>query len=94
MTAEVVEDDKVRSQKFDLEERTALFYDGQSHCGFGIFSANAITDSPKPICPWRHEHYCAADDAVSRREFHHKIENCKKEALDLCSRTQKRQAAD
>jgi hypothetical protein len=32
MTAEVVEDDKVRSQKFGLEEQTALF--GESVIAF------------------------------------------------------------
>jgi len=72
-------------KKFDLEERTAVF--GEAVLAF----ANDI--SKKPInLPLISQlvragtsvgaNYCEADDAVSRKDFQHKIGICKKEARE------------
>src|SRR4051812_18951774 len=69
-------------RKFDLEERTARFGEAIIHF------AKRIPKSPENI-PLISQivrcgtsvgaNYCEADDAVSRKEFRHKIGTCKKE---------------
>jgi four helix bundle protein len=72
-------------RKFDLEERTARFGEAIIHF------AKRIPKSPENI-PLISQivrcgtsvgaNYCEADDAVSRKEFRHKIGTCKKEAKE------------
>jgi four helix bundle protein len=72
-------------RKFDLEERTALF--GEAVIGF----ASKLPRDPVTL-PLISQvvrsgtsigaNYCEADDAVSRKEFKHKIGTCKKEARE------------
>jgi four helix bundle protein len=76
---------EVRERTYDLEERTALF-------------GEAIIDFAKtvPVSPVTNRlisqlvgastsvgaNYCEADDAVSTKDFRHKISICKKEARE------------
>ena len=71
--------------KYDLEERTALF--GEAIIAF----ARTIPRDPvtTPLISQLVRagtsvgaNYCEADDAVSRKEFKHKIGTCKKEARE------------
>ena len=85
MAAAAVESDKSSQQKFDLEERTAHF--GEAVIGFAkkiprtavtlsLISQFVRADTSVGA------NYCEADDAVSKKEFHHKIGTCKKEARE------------
>lgn len=71
--------------KYDLEERTACF--GEAVIGF----AKALPRNPVML-PLLSQfvrsgtsvgaNYCEADDAVSKKDFCHKIGTCKKEARE------------
>ena len=71
--------------KFDLEERTAVF--GETVVRF----AKKIPQNPVTV-PLISQivrsstsvgaNYCEADDAVSKKEFKHKIGTCRKESRD------------
>jgi len=74
-----------RSEKYDLEERTARF--GEAVIGF----AKKIPNSPA-VFPLIGQlvraatsvgaNYCEADDAESKKDFRHKVSICKKEARE------------
>jgi four helix bundle protein len=70
---------------FDLEERTAAF--GESVIDFAkTVPLNPITnrfvDQLVGAATSIGANYCEADDAVSKKDFHHKISICKKEARE------------
>jgi four helix bundle protein len=76
---------EVKSQVFDLEERTAKF--GERLIDFlRIVPRNAIT------CPLIKQvvrsgtsvgaNYCEADEGISRRDFHYRMSTCRKEAKE------------
>jgi four helix bundle protein len=75
-----------RSPQFDLEERTAAF--GESIIAF----AKSLSQQDKVLAPLILQlvragtsvgaNYCEADDAVSKKDFYHKIGTCKKEARE------------
>ena len=83
--ARVDQDDKARPQKFDLEERTA-------HFGEGVIAFAKKIPRTAVTLPLISQlvragtsvgsNYCEADDAVSKKEFHHKLGTCKKEARE------------
>ena len=73
------------TKKFDLEERTSRFSEGI------IYLAKKIQENTisKPMISQLIRagtsvgaNYCEADDAVSRKDFIHKIGVCKKEARE------------
>lgn len=71
--------------KFDLEERTAKF--GESIIEFAKhISVSPITSRliPQLVAAATSvgANYCEADDAVSKKDFRHKIGICKKEARE------------
>jgi four helix bundle protein len=78
-------DDPIQRPKYDLEERTACF--GEKIIAF----AKTVPQNPVTI-PLISQivrsgtsvgaNYCEADDAVSKKEFCHKIGTCKKEARE------------
>src|SRR6187399_3250138 len=80
-----VEDVQGKTQRFDLEERTARFGEGV------IAFAKKIPRNPVTL-PLISQlvrsgtsvgaNYCEADDAVSKKDFRHKICICKKEARE------------
>ena len=77
--------DKSRSEKFDLEERTAHF--GEAVIAFAKKIPRTAVTLPLISQFVRAgtsvgSNYCEADDAVSKKEFHHKIGTCKKEARE------------
>lgn len=81
--AKVVEEKKLRSQEFDLEERAAHF--GEAVIAFAKMIPRTAVTLPlisQFVRAGRSvgSNYCEADDAVSKKEFHHKIGTCKKEA--------------
>src|SRR5580698_8535806 len=71
--------------KFDLHERTACF-------GEGVIAFAKSLSQDRVMAPLIPQlvraatsvgaNYCEADDAVSRKEFFHKIGTCKKEARE------------
>ena len=74
-----------KPRKYDLEERTALF--GEAVIGF----ARTIPQDEVTLPLIRQlvrastsigANYCEADDAVSKKDFRHKIGICKKEARE------------
>jgi len=85
MTDAVFIHDGDSGPKFDLEERTARF--GEAVLGFAQgLPQNPITG---PLISQLVRsgtsvgaNYCEADDAVSKKEFKHKIGTCKKEARE------------
>jgi len=84
-TVEAAENDKSRSQRFDLEERTAHF--GEAVIAFAKKIPRTAVTLPLISQFVRAgtsvgSNYCEADDAVSKKEFHHKIGTCKKEARE------------
>ena len=83
--AAVAESDKSSQQKFDLEERTAHF--GEAVIAFAKRIPKTAVTLPLIGQFVRAgtsvgSNYCEADDAVSKKEFHHKIGTCKKEARE------------
>ena len=85
VAAAAVESDKSSQQKFDLEERTAHF--GEAVIGFAKKIPRTAVTLPLISQFVRAgtsvgANYCEADDAVSKKEFHHKIGTCKKEARE------------
>jgi len=85
MTNGVFMHDGDSAPKFDLEERTARF--GEAVIGFaqGLPQnpinwplINQLVRSGTSVGA----NYCEADDAVSKKEFKHKIGTCKKEARE------------
>ncbi|MGH9961865.1 MAG: four helix bundle protein, partial [Pyrinomonadaceae bacterium] len=85
MSAQLAESENGKSQKFDLEERTAHF--GEAVIAFAKkIPRNAIT---VPLIGQFVRagtsvgyNYCEADDAVLKKDFRHKIGTCKKEARE------------
>ena len=82
---EVMTKPKTSAPVFDLEERTACF--GESVIAFAksLPQDRALA----PLIPQLIRsgtsvgaNYCEADDAVSRKDFFHKIGTCKKEARE------------
>ena len=79
------DNDSGGTPKFDLEERTARF--GEEVIAFAKrISRGPVTD---PLISQLVRagtsvgaNYCEADDAVSKKEFKHKIGTCKKEARE------------
>jgi four helix bundle protein len=72
-------------RKFDLEERTACF--GEAIIAFARKLPRDPVTTPliSQVVRARTSigaNYCEADDAVSRKEFKHKIGTCKKEARE------------
>lgn len=71
--------------KFDLEERTACF--GEAVIRFAKGLPRDVVDVPLISQLVRAgtsigANYCEADDAVSKKDFRHKIGTCKKEARE------------
>ncbi|MCI0418932.1 MAG: four helix bundle protein [Acidobacteria bacterium] len=84
-TAAAAESGKNRPQKFDLEERTAHF--GEAVIAFAKKIPRTSVTLPLIGQFVRAgtsvgSNYCEADDAVSKKEFRHKIGTCKKEARE------------
>jgi len=84
-TATVAADVRGKTQKFDLEERTARF--GEAVIAF----AKKIPRNPVTLSLISQivrsgssvgANYCEADDAVSKKDFRNKIGTCKKEARE------------
>ena len=80
-----VEDVQGKTQRFDLEERTARFGEGV------IAFAKKIPRNPVTLplisqlvrsATSVGSNYCEADDAVSKKDFRNKIGTCKKEARE------------
>jgi four helix bundle protein len=71
-------------RKFDLEERTARFGEAIIHFAKRIPKPENIPLISQIVrCGTSvGANYCEADDAVSRKEFRHKIGTCKKEAKE------------
>lgn len=72
-------------RKYDLEERTAKF--GEAVIAFARrIPRDPVTTPLISQVVWAGTsvgaNYCEADDAVSRKEFKHKIGTCKKEARE------------
>jgi four helix bundle protein len=81
----VVMDEPNPERVFDLEERTALF--GESIINFARTVprgpvTNRLIDQLVGAGTSVGANYCEADDAVSRKDFRHKIGTCKKEARE------------
>ena len=77
--------DDSRKQVFDLEERTARF--GEAVIEFAkIIPLSPVTkrlvDQLVGAGTSIGANYCEADDAVSKKDFRHKISICKKEARE------------
>lgn len=71
--------------KFDLEERTACY--GEAVIRFAKTLPKDVVNSPLISQLVRAAtsigaNYCEADDAVSKKDFRHKIGTCKKEARE------------
>ncbi len=76
---------KNKKQKYDLEDRTAVF-------GENIIVLATTTPKNEIIRPIIHQlvkcgtsvgaNYCEADDAESKKDFKHKIGICKKESRE------------
>jgi four helix bundle protein len=74
-----------RETVYDLEERTALF--GEAIIRFAKkipqnTVTKSLTDQLVRAGTSVGSNYCEADDAVSKRDFRHKISICKKEARE------------
>lgn len=74
-----------RPRKFDLEERTAQF--GEAIVAFAKKAPRNVVTLPLISQLVRSgtsvgSNYCEADDAVSKKDFRHKIGICKKEARE------------
>ena len=72
-------------KRYDLEERTALF--GESVIEFAkTIPVNPVTARLIPqvvgAATSVGANYCEADDAVSKKDFRHKISICKREARE------------
>jgi len=72
-------------RNYDLEERTAKF--GESIIGFAKTIplgpvTNRLVDQLIGAGTSVGANYCEADDAVSKKDFRHKISICKKEARE------------
>ena len=77
--------DSHNQQPCDLEERTALF--GEAIIDFAKrIPINPVTERLIPQLVGAGTsvgaNYCEADDAVSKKDFRHKISTCKKEARE------------
>ncbi|MGE3642049.1 MAG: four helix bundle protein [Pirellulales bacterium] len=78
-------DENSPPQAFNLEERTAVF--GESVIDFARTIprgpvTNRLIDQLVGAATSVGANYCEADDAVSRKEFRHRIGTCKKEARE------------
>jgi four helix bundle protein len=78
-------DESKPQRVFDLEERTAAF--GESIIDFARTVpkgpiTNRLIDQLVGAGTSVGANYCEADDAVSKKEFRHKIGTCKKEARE------------
>lgn len=76
---------EVTERTFDLEERTASF--GEAVIDFAKqvpknCLTNRLVDQLVGAGTSVGANYCEADDAVSKRDFRHKISICKKEARE------------
>ena len=72
-------------RKYDLEERTAKFGEAVIAFARGIPRDPVTTPLISQVVRAGTSvgaNYCEADDAVSRKEFKHKIGTCKKEARE------------
>jgi four helix bundle protein len=78
-------DNEGRGKPYDLEERTAVF--GENVIGFARrIAVNAVTrrliDQLFGAATSVGANYLEADDAVSKKDFRHKISICKREARE------------
>jgi four helix bundle protein len=85
MAGEKVRTKEVEGRKFDLEERTAKF--GEAIIAFARTVEKDVVTLPLLSQLVRAgtsvgANYCEADEAVSKRDFRHKIGICKKEARE------------
>jgi four helix bundle protein len=75
----------MKNANYDLGERTALF--GEAVIEFCLALANTPVNTPLVNQLVRSgtsvgANYCEADDAESKKDFHHKIALCRKEARE------------